>query len=753
MRFLIDDLPVIFPYEYIYPEQFNYMCDLKRSLDAKGHCLLEMPSGTGKTISLLSLTVAYQQFYPDRRKIVYCSRTVPEIDKALAELKRLLKYRADNGVKDEGFLGLGLTSRRNLCIHPKLSRERKGKVVDARCRSMTSSWVRAKSKNDPDVETCSFFETLSESQDAMLMPSGVYTMDDLREYGAYKNFCPYFLARKMVAAADVIIYSYHYMLDPKVTELISKEFSKDTIVIFDEAHNIDGICIDALSIDLNLEKLEASTRSVEQLSEKIEEIKKTDSAKLQEEYNILVQGLKDASEARVNDIVIENPVLPDDLLNEAVPGSIRKAEHFVSFLRRFVEYIKARMRVMHVVAETPLSFLQHLKEVTFIERKPLQFCSQRLASLVRTLEITDLEDYWGLQKVASFGTLVSTYDEGFLILLEPFESEAATTPNPRLHFACLDAAIAMKPVAQRFSTVVITSGTLSPLEMYPRMLKLKTVVMESYTMTLTRPCFLPIVVTRGSDQVSISSKFEVRNDPAVVRNFGNLLIEMCKTVPDGLVAFFPSYLYMESIVAMWNEMGILKQVYKHKLIFVETPDTAETSLALESYRKGCENGRGAVLFSVARGKVSEGVDFDNNYGRAVIMFGIPYQYTESRILKARLEFMRENYQIRENDFLAFDAIRHASQCVGRVLRGKSDYGLMIFADKRYGRIDKRSKLPQWINQHITEATSNLSTDMAVSTSKLFLKTMAQPFDFDLQLGNSLWSEQDIVHKTKGRIAN
>lgn len=29
---------------------------------------------------------------------------------------------------------------------------------------------------------------------------------------------------------------------------------------------------------------------------------------------------------------------------------------------------------------------------------------------------------------------------------------------------------------------------------------------------------------------------------------------MCKVVPDGVVAFFPSYLYMESIVAAWNDM-------------------------------------------------------------------------------------------------------------------------------------------------------------------------------------------------------
>jgi DNA excision repair protein ERCC-2 len=37
--------PVYFPYDYIYPEQFSYMLELKRGLDAKGHILLEMPSG------------------------------------------------------------------------------------------------------------------------------------------------------------------------------------------------------------------------------------------------------------------------------------------------------------------------------------------------------------------------------------------------------------------------------------------------------------------------------------------------------------------------------------------------------------------------------------------------------------------------------------------------------------------------------------------------------------------------------------
>lgn len=50
------------------------MSDLKRTLDRGGHCVLEMPSGTGKTVSLLSLIIAYQMAQPEKRKLIYCSR-------------------------------------------------------------------------------------------------------------------------------------------------------------------------------------------------------------------------------------------------------------------------------------------------------------------------------------------------------------------------------------------------------------------------------------------------------------------------------------------------------------------------------------------------------------------------------------------------------------------------------------------------------------------------------------------------------
>lgn len=38
--------------------------------------------------------------------------------------------------------------------------------------------------------------------------------------------------------ANVVVYSYHYLLDPKIADLVSKELARKAVVVFDEAHNI-----------------------------------------------------------------------------------------------------------------------------------------------------------------------------------------------------------------------------------------------------------------------------------------------------------------------------------------------------------------------------------------------------------------------------------------------------------------------------------------------------------------------------------
>ncbi|NXP75355.1 ERCC2 helicase, partial [Ramphastos sulfuratus] len=745
-RLNVDGLLVYFPYDYIYPEQFSYMLELKRTLDAKGHGVLEMPSGTGKTVSLLSLIVAYQRAHPlDVTKLIYCSRTVPEIEKVIEELRKLLDFYEKELGEKLPFLGLALSSRKNLCIHPEVSSLRFGKEVDSRCHGLTASYVRAQHQRDGSLPICSFFEEFEARGREVPVPYGVYNLEELKALGRQRSCCPYFLARYSILHANIVVYSYHYLLDPKIANLVSRELAKKSVVVFDEAHNIDNVCIDSMGVTITRRTLDRCQANVATLQATIQKIKETDAQRLTEEYQKLVEGLRDAGVARDSDLFLANPVLPDQILNEAVPGSIRTAEHFVGFLRRFVAYLRSRVRGPRVLRQSPPEFLRDLYEKVCIDRKPLRFCWERLRSLLRTLEVPQVADFAPIGLIATFATLVSTYSKGFTIIIEPFDDRTPTISNPVLHFSCMDASIAIQPVFERFQSVIITSGTLSPLDMYPKILSFRPVTMATFSMTLARTCLCPMVRPswEGLGEGGVGDSSATSVCVSVIRNYGNLLLELSAVVPDGLVAFFTSYQYLENIVASWYEQGILENIQRNKLIFIETQDGAETSVALEKYQEACENGRGAILLSVARGKVSEGIDFVHHYGRAVVMFGVPYVYTQSRILKARLEYLRDQFQLRENDFLTFDAMRHAAQCVGRALRGKTDYGLMVFADKRFGRADKRGKLPRWIQEQISEANLNLTVDEAVQVAKFFLRQMAQPFHQEDQLGLSLLTLEQL----------
>lgn len=92
--------------------------------------------------------------------------TMSEIEKALAELKALMKYRAEQLGKVEDFRGLGLTSRKNLCLHHSVRREKSGAIVDARCRSLTAGFVKEKRSRGEDIPTCIYHDVILLSLDS-----------------------------------------------------------------------------------------------------------------------------------------------------------------------------------------------------------------------------------------------------------------------------------------------------------------------------------------------------------------------------------------------------------------------------------------------------------------------------------------------------------------------------------------------------------------------------------------------------------
>ena len=78
------------------------------------------------------------------------------------------------------------------------------------------------------------------------------------------------------------------------------------------------------------------------------------------------------------------------------------------------------------------------------------------------------------------------YSDYAILRAPPLCSNPTTPACPALQLACLDASLAMKPVLGKFQSVIITSGTLSPIELYPRILGFQPVVLQSLKMTLTR---------------------------------------------------------------------------------------------------------------------------------------------------------------------------------------------------------------------------------------------------------------------------
>ena len=77
------------------------------------------------------------------------------------------------------------------------------------------------------------------------------------------------MARRFLTKADVIVYNYSYMLDPKIANIVSAELQKDCIVIFDECHNIDNVCIESYSLSINNRILDEATASLKELDQAV----------------------------------------------------------------------------------------------------------------------------------------------------------------------------------------------------------------------------------------------------------------------------------------------------------------------------------------------------------------------------------------------------------------------------------------------------------------------------------------------------
>lgn len=201
--------------------------------------------------------------------------------------------------------------------------------------------------------------------------------------------------------------------------------------------------------------------------------------------------------------------------------------------------------------------------------------------------------------------------------------------------------------------------------------------------------------------------FFQRNEDTYLLSLGQTILEFSMEVPDGLLVFFPSYPVMNTCLDFWRGNGVWQDIYAQKQMFIEAQTKHECNAVIKDY---CDkinepNSNGAIFMAIMRGKVSEGLDFADVYGRAVIICGIPYAPCKESKVELKKQYLnanrtRENQLMTGDQWYVLDAIRAINQAIGRVIRHKDDYGAILFCDNRFHHRDIQKYLSSWVMQHL-----------------------------------------------------
>ena len=89
----------------------------------------------------------------------------------------------------------------------------------------------------------------------------IVDMEDIVSLGRADDFCPYYMARELKMEADVIFMPYNYLLDPRMSKSLGVELHEN-IIIFDEAHNIEKVCEDSVSVQIKTGDIDNAVEDV-----------------------------------------------------------------------------------------------------------------------------------------------------------------------------------------------------------------------------------------------------------------------------------------------------------------------------------------------------------------------------------------------------------------------------------------------------------------------------------------------------------
>lgn len=232
-----------------------------------------------------------------------------------------------------------------------------------------------------------------------------------------------------------------------------------------------------------------------------------------------------------------------------------------------------------------------------------------------------------------------------------------------------------------------------------------------------------------------------------IDKLGDAIATVIEAIPKGgVLVFLPSYSFLRKCVNKWkpqhdeggwegtwrsqdDESGIWGRLVasKGKVIVEPTGSQSKFEIAREDFAHTIATTGRCILLAVFRGKMSEGISFNDDNARGVICVGIPYPNAFNRSIKAKKTYNDEQRKIHGrqdilpgNEWYTQQAYRAIAQALGRCIRHASDYGTVVLMDSRHcddggpreGDLCRAHRqLPKWMRHTVKNLSRNHSGDL------------------------------------------
>ena len=282
----------------------------------------------------------------------------------------------------------------------------------------------------------------------------------------------------------------------------------------------------------------------------------------------------------------------------------------------------------------------------------------------------------------------SSTDKAYLTV---FRKEEGTVT---LEVRNIDPGGRMQELAGSHHACVMISGTLSPVESYRR---------YYFGDMPVSTCTLPNVFPRENRRIlcagDITTAFSMRQDKENNARITGYITSFA-SLPGNLAVYFPSYQFLDTFA------GLCARGLKKRRCFVEPRDAKEAGSALKEFLSLPAAGDSGVLFAVAGGKWSEGLDYRGEMLSGAMVIGLPLA-PYNRVRRMVIDYFRQKFGD-EGEFISYTlpAINRALQALGRVLRTPEDRGILVIGERRFLEPRVRAGLPGWMREEMVECDAS-----------------------------------------------